>query len=179
MIHQLGLMETDAVPAVVTEPPELLQLAAHPCRWRLLGELARSDRTVQELTGLVGQPQNLVSYHCASCATASSWPPATARSTGAIPTTASDSPGSAAGSPRPAPPCTPASGSPPCRHDRPGPGGGNRIRLIVDDADAEVARLRAAGLPFRNDVVPAPGGSQVLVHDPSGDVIEIFRPAGR
>lgn len=51
------------MPAVATEPPELLQLAAHPLRWRLLGELARSDRTVQELTGLVGQPQNLVSYH--------------------------------------------------------------------------------------------------------------------
>jgi protein-tyrosine-phosphatase/DNA-binding transcriptional ArsR family regulator len=40
-----------------------LQLAAHPLRWRLLGELGRSDRTVQELTGLVGEPQNLVSYH--------------------------------------------------------------------------------------------------------------------
>jgi len=43
--------------------PEFLQLAGHPVRWRLLGELARSDRTVQELTGLVGEPQNLVSYH--------------------------------------------------------------------------------------------------------------------
>jgi protein-tyrosine-phosphatase/DNA-binding transcriptional ArsR family regulator len=44
-------------------PPEFLQLAGHPLRWRLLGALARSDRTVQELTGLVGEPQNLVSYH--------------------------------------------------------------------------------------------------------------------
>src|SRR5215470_3147599 len=44
-------------------PPAFLQLAGHPLRWRLLGELARSDRTVQELTGLVGQPQSLVSYH--------------------------------------------------------------------------------------------------------------------
>ena len=43
--------------------PEFLQLAGHPVRWRLLGELARSDRTVHELTGLVGEPQNLVSYH--------------------------------------------------------------------------------------------------------------------
>ena len=43
--------------------PEFLQLAGHPLRWRLLGELARSDRTVHELTGLVGEPQNLVSYH--------------------------------------------------------------------------------------------------------------------
>ena len=44
-------------------PPEFLQLAGHPLRWRLLGELARSDRIVQELTALVGEPQNLVSYH--------------------------------------------------------------------------------------------------------------------
>ena len=43
--------------------PEFLQLTGHPLRWRLLGELARSDRMVHELTGLVGQPQNLVSYH--------------------------------------------------------------------------------------------------------------------
>jgi protein-tyrosine-phosphatase/DNA-binding transcriptional ArsR family regulator len=51
---------TDA--ATVT-PPEFLQLAGHPLRWRLLAELARSDRTVHELTGLVGEAQNLVSYH--------------------------------------------------------------------------------------------------------------------
>lgn len=44
-------------------PSGFLQLAGHPLRWRLLGELARSDRMVHELTGLVGQPQNLVSYH--------------------------------------------------------------------------------------------------------------------
>jgi protein-tyrosine-phosphatase len=43
--------------------PEFLQLAGHPLRWRLLAELARSDRMVHELTGLVGEPQNLVSYH--------------------------------------------------------------------------------------------------------------------
>ena len=44
-------------------PPVFLGLAGHPVRWRLLGELARSDRQVHELTSLVGQPQNLVSYH--------------------------------------------------------------------------------------------------------------------
>ncbi len=44
-------------------PPAFLRLAGHPLRWRLLGELARSDRQVQELTALLGQPQNLVSYH--------------------------------------------------------------------------------------------------------------------
>jgi protein-tyrosine-phosphatase/DNA-binding transcriptional ArsR family regulator len=45
------------------EPPQVLALAGHGLRWRLLGELARSDRQVRELTGLVGQPQSLVSYH--------------------------------------------------------------------------------------------------------------------
>ncbi len=44
-------------------PPAFMQLAGHPLRWRLLSELARSDRMVHELTGLVGEPQNLVSYH--------------------------------------------------------------------------------------------------------------------
>jgi ArsR family transcriptional regulator, arsenate/arsenite/antimonite-responsive transcriptional repressor / arsenate reductase (thioredoxin) len=44
-------------------PPDFLQLAGHPLRWRLLAELARSDRVVQELTERVGEPQNLVSYH--------------------------------------------------------------------------------------------------------------------
>ncbi len=51
-------------PAVLApDPPAFLQLAGHPLRWRLLGELARSDRTVHELTGRVGEAQNLVSYH--------------------------------------------------------------------------------------------------------------------
>jgi ArsR family transcriptional regulator, arsenate/arsenite/antimonite-responsive transcriptional repressor / arsenate reductase (thioredoxin) len=45
------------------DPPDFLQLAGHPVRWRLLGELARSDRIVHELTELLDQPQNLVSYH--------------------------------------------------------------------------------------------------------------------
>lgn len=60
----------------------------------------------------------------------------------------------------------------------PGPGGWNRIHLIVDDIGAEVARLRAAGLPFRNDIVVGPGGSQILLEDPSGNVVELFQPAG-
>jgi catechol 2,3-dioxygenase-like lactoylglutathione lyase family enzyme len=61
---------------------------------------------------------------------------------------------------------------------KPGPGGWNRIHLIVDDIRAEVARLREAGLPFRNDVVTGPGGSQILLEDPSGNVVELFQPAG-
>src|SRR5436190_18089865 len=48
---------------LASAPPAFLQLAGHPVRWRLLSALARSDRMVSELTGLVGEPQNLVSYH--------------------------------------------------------------------------------------------------------------------
>jgi catechol 2,3-dioxygenase-like lactoylglutathione lyase family enzyme len=59
---------------------------------------------------------------------------------------------------------------------RPEPGGWNRIQLIVDDIDGEVARLRAAGVRLRNDVIKGPGGSQVLVEDPSGNAIELFKP---
>ena len=44
-------------------PPGFLRLAGHPLRWRLLTELARSDRQVRELRDLLGQPQSLVSYH--------------------------------------------------------------------------------------------------------------------
>jgi catechol 2,3-dioxygenase-like lactoylglutathione lyase family enzyme len=60
---------------------------------------------------------------------------------------------------------------------QPEPGGWNRIHLIVDDLDAEVDRLRTAGLTFRNDIVTGPGGSQILVDDPSGNAIELFQPA--
>jgi catechol 2,3-dioxygenase-like lactoylglutathione lyase family enzyme len=59
---------------------------------------------------------------------------------------------------------------------QPAPGGWNRIHLIVDDLAAEVARLRAAGLPFRNDIVTGPGGSQIVLDDPSGNPIELFQP---
>jgi catechol 2,3-dioxygenase-like lactoylglutathione lyase family enzyme len=61
----------------------------------------------------------------------------------------------------------------------PAPGGWNRIHLIVEDIGAEVERLRAAGLTFRNDVVRGPGGQQVLVEDPAGNPIELFQPAAR
>lgn len=61
---------------------------------------------------------------------------------------------------------------------RPEPGGWNRIHFIVDDITAEVARLRAAGVRFRNDVVTGPGGRQILLDDPSGNPIELFQPAG-
>jgi catechol 2,3-dioxygenase-like lactoylglutathione lyase family enzyme len=60
----------------------------------------------------------------------------------------------------------------------PGPGGWNRIHLIVDDLTSEVDRLRAAGAPFRNDIVEGPGGKQILLQDPSGNLVELFEPAG-
>jgi catechol 2,3-dioxygenase-like lactoylglutathione lyase family enzyme len=62
---------------------------------------------------------------------------------------------------------------------QPGPGGWNRIHLIVSDIAAEVDRLRAAGLTFRNDIVAGPGGQQILLEDPSGNVVELFQPADR
>jgi catechol 2,3-dioxygenase-like lactoylglutathione lyase family enzyme len=61
---------------------------------------------------------------------------------------------------------------------KPGPGGWNRIHLLVADIAAEVARLRDAGVSFRNDIVTGPGGSQILMTDPSGNVVELFQPAG-
>ena len=61
---------------------------------------------------------------------------------------------------------------------KPEPGGWNRIELLVDDIDAEVARLRAAGVVFRNDVVTGPGGRQIVLDDPAGNPVELFQPAG-
>ena len=61
---------------------------------------------------------------------------------------------------------------------QPGPGGWNRIHLVVDDIHSEVERLRAADLTFRNDVITGPGGQQILLIDPSGNLIELFQPAG-
>jgi catechol 2,3-dioxygenase-like lactoylglutathione lyase family enzyme len=62
---------------------------------------------------------------------------------------------------------------------KPGPGGWNRIHLIVDDIDADVGLLRDAGASFRNDIVTGPGGKQILLEDPSGNVVELFQPAAR
>ncbi|MDN4643131.1 VOC family protein [Arthrobacter sp. PsM3] len=59
---------------------------------------------------------------------------------------------------------------------KPGPGGWNRIHLIVEDIDAEVERLRAAGVSFRNDIVTGPGGRQILLKDASRNVVELFQP---
>lgn len=63
--------------------------------------------------------------------------------------------------------------------ETPAPGGWNRIHLLVDDIHAEVVRLKAAGVPFRNEILSGPGGQQVLLLDPAGNVVELFQPAGR
>jgi catechol 2,3-dioxygenase-like lactoylglutathione lyase family enzyme len=61
--------------------------------------------------------------------------------------------------------------------EQPHAGGWNRVHFIVDDLDGEIARLTAAGVAFRNEVVAGPGGSQVLACDPSGNLVELFQPA--
>lgn len=60
---------------------------------------------------------------------------------------------------------------------QPVPGGWNRIQLVVADIGVEHDRLRAAGLGFRNEIVTGPGGKQVLLEDPSGNLVELFQPA--
>ncbi len=60
---------------------------------------------------------------------------------------------------------------------KPEPGGWNRIIINVDDIQAEVARLRQAHLRFRNEIVSGPGGSEILLDDPSGNPVELFQAA--
>jgi catechol 2,3-dioxygenase-like lactoylglutathione lyase family enzyme len=61
---------------------------------------------------------------------------------------------------------------------KPAPGGWNRLHFIVDDIEAEVERLRAEGVSFRNEIITGPGGKQILLDDPAGNPIELFQPAG-
>ncbi|CAN7681214.1 VOC family protein [Ensifer adhaerens] len=74
---------------------------------------------------------------------------------------------------------TSSAGRPMPDGEKPGPGGWNRVHLLVDDLNAEVERLRRAGVMFRNDIVTGPGGAQILLIDPSGNVVELFQPARR
>lgn len=55
--------------------------------------------------------------------------------------------------------------------------GRNRIHLVVDSLDAEIDRLEGAGVPFRSDAISGPGGRQVLIADPAGNLVELFQPA--
>jgi catechol 2,3-dioxygenase-like lactoylglutathione lyase family enzyme len=74
---------------------------------------------------------------------------------------------------------TSSAGRPMADGQQPSPGGWNRFQLVYEDLPAEVERLRAAGVKFRNDIVRGPGGPQILVQDPSGNLIELFQPAAR
>ena len=62
---------------------------------------------------------------------------------------------------------------------RPTAGGWNRIHLIVDDIAGEVERLTRQGVTFRSAIITGPGGSQILLDDPSGNPIELFQPAAQ
>ena len=59
----------------------------------------------------------------------------------------------------------------------PEPGGWNRFVVEVDDIEAEVARLRDAGVGFRSEIVSGPGGKQAVLDDPAGNPVELFQPA--
>jgi catechol 2,3-dioxygenase-like lactoylglutathione lyase family enzyme len=61
---------------------------------------------------------------------------------------------------------------------RPAPGGWNRVDSVVADVNAEIQRLRDAGLRFRNGIVTGPGGQQIMIDDPSASPVELFQPAG-
>jgi len=71
----------------------------------------------------------------------------------------------------------PGAGSAGTAGGNPEPGGWNRFQLVVDGLDALVADLRERGVPTRGDIASGPGGSQILVEDPSGNVVELFEPA--
>jgi catechol 2,3-dioxygenase-like lactoylglutathione lyase family enzyme len=59
---------------------------------------------------------------------------------------------------------------------RPEPGGWNRFQIQVEDVDAEVERLTAAGMKFRSEVLRGVGGDQALLEDPAGNLVELFQP---
>jgi catechol 2,3-dioxygenase-like lactoylglutathione lyase family enzyme len=61
--------------------------------------------------------------------------------------------------------------------ERPGPGGWNRFVLEVDDLESRVAQMKRSGLTFRNDILVGPGGRQILLEDPDGNLVELFEAA--
>jgi catechol 2,3-dioxygenase-like lactoylglutathione lyase family enzyme len=58
----------------------------------------------------------------------------------------------------------------------PEPGGWNRFQIEVEDLEATVAALRQRGASFRNEIVTGVGGNQILIEDPSGNLVELFQP---
>jgi glyoxylase I family protein len=77
------------------------------------------------------------------------------------------------------PPKGPGGGSQPMPDGRrPEPGGWNRIIVKSSDLEGDVNALKKAGVKFRNDIVAGPGGRQILIEDPSGNLVELFEPGG-
>ena len=72
-----------------------------------------------------------------------------------------------------------SAGRPMADGDAARPGGWNRIHFIIDDLEAEVDRLRAEGVPFRNEIVTGRAARRSSLRDPSGNLIELFQPAAR
>jgi predicted enzyme related to lactoylglutathione lyase len=72
---------------------------------------------------------------------------------------------------------TSSGGSPMPDGTLPVPGGWNRFQIVFSDLSSEVAKLKSQGLHFRNEIITGPGGSQILLIDPSGNLIELFQPA--
>jgi catechol 2,3-dioxygenase-like lactoylglutathione lyase family enzyme len=73
-------------------------------------------------------------------------------------------------------PCDRGGGAPMPSGEQQTPGGWNRVHLVVDDLDAIIAKLGIAGCRFKNDAVQGVGGKQILLEDPSGNLIELFEP---
>jgi catechol 2,3-dioxygenase-like lactoylglutathione lyase family enzyme len=70
----------------------------------------------------------------------------------------------------------PGGGAPMPDGTLPEPGGWNRFQIEVEDLEATVAELRQRGASFRNEIVTGVGGNQILVEDPSGNLVELFQP---
>jgi catechol 2,3-dioxygenase-like lactoylglutathione lyase family enzyme len=72
----------------------------------------------------------------------------------------------------------PGAGSAGIAGGTPEPGGWNRFQLTVDDLDGTIAELREAGAKFRGEIAEGAGGRQILLEDPSGNLVELFEPKG-
>jgi glyoxylase I family protein len=59
----------------------------------------------------------------------------------------------------------------------PEPGGWNRFVIELEDIETRVQEMKSAGLRFRNEIVKGPGGKQILLEDPDGNVVELFEAA--
>ena len=67
-------------------------------------------------------------------------------------------------------------GAPTASGEQQTPGGWNRIHLVVENLDGQVAKLKAAGCRFRSEIIQGVGGKQILLEDPSGNPVELFEP---